>query len=67
MKDPRPLTDLTDLVKSAVRPYLICSSWTVILIMWLNEIEIPPILLGVASAIAGEYILERVVKRVREK
>ena len=61
------MNDLIELFKAAVRPYIIISSWTVILIMWLNEMDIPPILLGVGLAIVGEYVGERAVKRLRQK
>ena len=62
-KVPTPVSDLVEFVKALVRPYIICSSWTVVLMMWFTGEEVPPILLGVASAIAGEYILERAKKR----
>ena len=61
-----PLSDTTEFVKSLVRPFLIVSSWLAVLLMWMNGEEPPPLLLGVSSAIAGEYILERVAKRLKE-
>lgn len=60
------LSDASDFIKACVRPYIICFTWTIVCFMWLQEMEIPPILLGAASAIAGEYILERAVKRWKE-
>ena len=60
------MNEIAEFLKAAVRPYLICSSWTVILIMWLNQIPIPELLTGVAVAIIGEYGLERAVKRWKE-
>lgn len=58
-------SDLTEFFKAIVRPYVICSAWTVILIMWLNEIDPPELLLGVAGAISLEYIVERAKKRLK--
>ncbi len=66
MNKQTPLSDTTEFVKSLVRPFLIVSSWLVVLLMWMNQVEPPPLLLGVAGAIAGEYILERAKKRLKE-
>ena len=59
--------DLSEFFKALVRPYIICSSWTIILLMWLNQTDIPPLLLGAGTAILGEYGLERATKRWRNK
>ena len=59
--------EIADMFKSMVRPYIICSSWTVILIMWLAEMEIPPLLVGVAGTIIVEYVGERAIKRLKGK
>ena len=60
------VNDLTEFFKAMVRPYIICSTWTVILIMWLQEMNLPDLLLGAGSAIVVEYIVERAVKRFKE-
>lgn len=57
------MNELAELAKAIVRPYIIISSWTVILILWLEGQPIPEVLQGVAAAIAGEYVIERAVKR----
>lgn len=61
------MKDVTEFFRAIVRPYIICSSWTVILLMWLQEMDIPDLLLGAASVIVAEYFGERAVKRFREK
>ena len=66
MPKPSPLNDTTEFVKSLVRPFLIISSWLVVLLMWMNQVEPPPLLLGVVGAISGEYFLERAAKRLKE-
>ena len=60
------MNNLAEFVKAMVRPYIICSAWTVILIMWLQEMNLPDLLLGAGSAIIAEYIVERAVKRFKE-
>ena len=57
----------TSFVKSLVRPILIVWTWILVGIMWFNQIEIPPLLLGVATTIVVEYFGERAIKRIREK
>lgn len=57
---------VTEFVKSLVRPFIIVTSWSTILGMWITGVEPPPLLLGVAGAIAGEYIIERAKKRFKE-
>jgi len=59
--------EVADMFKSLVRPFLICSAWLAWLLMIFAEIEVPQLLQGIASAITGEYIIERVVKRIRNK
>ena len=61
------MNDAIEFVKAIVRPYLIMSTWTVILIMNLYGEEVPAFLMGIGSAIAAEYFAERAVKRVREE
>ena len=55
--------DIADLFKAMVRPIIIVSSWAALLFMWINHVDIPPVLLGVGLAITGEYGLERAYKR----
>jgi len=57
--------DLGEFLKVIVRPYIICSTWTVILIMWLAEMDLPDLLIGAGSAIVGEYIIERAFLRLK--
>jgi len=66
MPNPSALNDTTEFIKALVRPFLIVSSWLAIILMWMNQVEPPPLLQGMASAIAGEYIIERAIKRLRE-
>ena len=61
------MKDLGEFVKSMVRPFIICTSWFTILYMWVEGIEIPELLWGIAVIINGEYIVERAVKRFKEK
>ena len=61
------MKDLGEFIKSLVRPFIICTSWFTVLYMWVNDIEIPDLLLAASSAIVGEYIIERAVKRFKEK
>ncbi len=56
----------TEAVKAIVRPFIIFALVTTICIMWLNEQEIPSLLQMSVAGIAGEYILERAVKRLKE-
>ena len=56
-----------ELVKSLVRPFIICSSWSALLFLWCTGRDVPDILLGIGMAITGEYSLERILKRVRAK
>ena len=58
---------VTNFIKSIVRPYLIIYSWTLVGFMWWNQMEIPPLLLGVATTIVVEYFGERAIKRLKEK
>lgn len=58
--------DIGELAKTLVRPLIIGSSWAALLLMWVNQIPVPPILAGIGAAITGEYGLERIVKRWKE-
>jgi len=60
-------THTTETVKALVRPYLICSAWTAMLVMACMGVGIPEVLEYIIYAITGEYGLERIVKRMREK
>jgi len=60
---PTIAQEIVETLKALVRPYIICSSWTVILLMWLNQMTIPDLLLYVGLAIMSEYGLERAAKR----
>lgn len=60
------MTDLTDFIKAIVRPIIILSSWLTLLFMWVYEIEVPDLLLAAGTAIVGEYVVERAVKRFKE-
>jgi len=51
--------------KGMVRPYLIIFSWTLIGIMWLCQLPVPPLLQGVATGIVVEYFGERALKRIK--
>jgi len=60
------MNELSEFLKSSVRPFIICTSWMTVLFMWVNEMEIPELLLGVTIAIIGEYVGERALKRFKE-
>ena len=58
---------MTEYIKSIVRPFLIISSWIAILIMYLEGMEVPIELQGIAGAIVIEYFTERAIKRFKGK
>ena len=60
------MKELSEFLKSIVRPAIIMSSWLTILYMWVYGIDVPELLVGVAVAIIGEYVGERAVKRFKE-
>ena len=60
------MNDWIEFIKTIVRPYIVITSWTILLVMWYQDMVIPDVLLLAGSAIAGEYVIERAVKRFKE-
>ncbi|MBA7468808.1 hypothetical protein ES707_04062 [subsurface metagenome] len=54
--------DWADLIRASMRPFLVVSSWSAIILMKVNQIPIDPWLMGIGASIAGEYFIERSVK-----
>lgn len=61
------LNEWIDLIKSAVRPFIIVWGFMVYGICVVTEVEIPPLLAGLVTAVILEYFGERAYQRLREK
>ena len=57
--------ELGELIKTAVRPFIICSTWTTLLLMWYQQMEVPTILAGAGAAIVALYFTERSLLRLK--
>ena len=56
-----------ELIKSAVRPFIVVWGCVVYGICIVSGIEVPALLAGLVSAVIIEYFGERAVKRLTEK
>ncbi len=61
------MQDLTQFIKSVVRPFIIIWGFMVYGICIMTEVEVPPLLAGLVSIVVVEYFGERAVKRFKEK
>ena len=60
------MIEFSDFIKAMVRPIIIFISWFTLCFMWVNDIEIPDLLMIVGLAVVAEYFTERAVKRFKE-
>ncbi len=61
------MQDLTQCIKTLIRPFIIVWGFTVYGICILTEMEVPVLLAGLVSVVIVEYFGERAIKRLREK
>ncbi|OGO30706.1 MAG: hypothetical protein A2Z29_00560 [Chloroflexi bacterium RBG_16_56_11] len=60
MKEP------TELIKAAVRPFIIVWGFIVYGVCVMSGVEVPPLLTGMVMAVIIEYFGERAILRLRE-
>lgn len=61
------MQDLTQFIKSLIRPFIVVCGFTLYGICILTEVEVPALLAGLLSAVIVEYFGERAIKRLKEK
>ncbi len=61
------LNDWIELIKSAVRPFIIVWGFIIYGICVVTGAEIPPLLAGLVTAVTVEYFGERAYQRLKEK
>jgi len=61
------MQDLTQCIKTLIRPFIIVWGFTVYGVCILTEMEVPVLLAGLVSVVIVEYFGERAIKRLREK
>ena len=61
------MEDLAQLIKSLVRPFIIAWGFTLYSVCILTEMEVPPLLAGLVSAVIIEYFGERAILRFKGK
>ena len=60
------MKDLTEFIKSVVRPFIIIWGFMVYGICIMTQIEVPALLAGLISVVIVEYFGERAAKRFKE-
>ena len=60
------MKEWSDLIRSAVRPFIVVWGLVIYGICLIAGIEIPPLLAGLIAAITVEYFGERAIKRLKE-
>ncbi|GAG53657.1 unnamed protein product [marine sediment metagenome] len=61
------MTDIANLIKSLVRPFIIFWGFLVYGIVIMVGEEAPVLLVGLVTAVIVEYFGERAIKRLKEK
>ena len=61
------MEDYSQFIKSLIRPFIIIWGFMTYGICIMTEVEIPPLLAGLVSAVIIEYFGERAIKRFKEK
>jgi hypothetical protein len=61
------MQDVTEFIKSLIRPFIVVSGFTLYGICILTGVEVPALLVGLVSAVIVEYFGERAIKRLKEK
>ena len=61
------MQNLTQFIKSVIRPFIIIWGFMVYGICIMTEVEVPPLLAGLVSIVVVEYFGERAIKRFKEK
>lgn len=58
------MKDILEFIRGIVRPFVICSGWSVWLVMILSNMPVPDILQVLVSAVTIEYVGERGVRHL---
>ena len=61
------MEDLSQFIKSLIRPFIIVWGFTTYGICIMSGVEVPPLLAGLVSVVIIEYFGERAIKRFREE
>lgn len=61
------MSEWAEFVRSLIRPFIIVWGFTVYGVCIIRAIEVPPILVGLVTAVIVEYFGERAIRRWREK
>ena len=61
------MKDWIELIKAAIRPFIIVWGFSVYGVCILSEMEAPTLLVGLVTAVTVEYFGERALKRLKEK
>ena len=56
----------TELIKSAIRPFIIIWGFVVYGVCVIHQIQVPELLVGLITGVIIEYFGERAVKRLKE-
>jgi hypothetical protein len=60
------MEDLSQFIKSLIRPFIIVCGFILYSICILTNVEVPPLLAGLVSVVIIEYFGERAIKRFKE-
>lgn len=61
------MKDWIELIKAAIRPFIIVWGFSVYGVCILSGLEAPALLVGLVTAVILEYFGERAIKRLKEK